>query len=796
MNKLKIGRIKIKNFKHVKELLINFSNRDLVVLDGPNGFGKTTIFDAVELALTGKVSRIKNTADGRFGYADILFANDPSLDTEIKVEFIGEYNNFIIGKRINSKKYLTALDRKPDNWEVFETYILPDFDMPISEGEMISNEDLGDKLSIDNLDRYFSLFYYVQQEENTLFLKQNAKERMDEISQLFDTYKEEKELERLGVIKKKINDEVKRLEGPKGIIANKVNTRNLLKNGLEDIKKENIEEIEYFRLFNEENSTKEWDKEIDAIDKDSREKFLQELRGIYFLVRDFKEFSSTEFNNQIYKITENKKFLFQTICTYNFLGNYEKIKNLKDKESTLKELKNKISKENLNSNLNISYFNEIKELLSIEINIDEINNYINNLNSYKLKMGEISEVVQNLNATREILLTHYNKIKQEFKSVECPLCGTHYKTHEDLIKSINNKRDKFSQMLDEDTNKYSELYDDLFSNHVENIIVKTEKYLSIEKNTVDEDFYRVFLEAIPNKDSINRFIEWCETNNLNISVFLNDELKLKENIEFKVKKVIEYLMLNIKNIDKAYSNHENNKNVFNTIFSGDYKNVGKITLENILKKVQYIEYQYYYNSSENIRSLQQEIDQMSSKLEKIKLAKQKIEKIIEVYEKKIINHWKKIIRDIEIPFYIYSGKIIQNYQRGCGLFIYENDKFGQKSIRFISSLKSDHDAINYLSSGQLSGLVIAFTLALNKVYGENFIDIIMVDDPVQSMDEINIASLTELLRNEFRNKQIIMSTHEEDVSKYIRYKFAKYDLKTMKINVKDEIYSNRSESDL
>jgi len=55
------------------------------------------------------------------------------------------------------------------------------------------------------------------------------------------------------------------------------------------------------------------------------------------------------------------------------------------------------------------------------------------------------------------------------------------------------------------------------------------------------------------------------------------------------------------------------------------------------------------------------------------------------------------------------------------------------------------------------------------------------------MDEINIASLTELLRNEFRAKQVIMSTHEEEVSRYIRYKFAKYDLRTMRINVKNEI---------
>lgn len=792
MNRLKINRIQIKNFKHIEELLLDVSNKNLVVLDGPNGFGKTTVFDAVELVLTGKISRIKNTADGRFGYGDILFANNTDLDTEIKVEFIGEYDSFVLAKRINSKKRLTALERKPDNWEVFETYILSDFDMPIKEGKVISNEDIGKILSIDNLERYFSLFYYVQQEENTLFLKQNAKERMDEISQLFDTYNEEKELNKLQIIKSKITNELRSLNGPKGAIANKENTLSLLKNGLKDIKKENIKEVEYFVLLKEENNIKEWDKEIITLNKDSREKFLQELREIYVLKRDIEKFLDTEFNNQIYKVIENKKLLSHTILTYNFLGDYEKVKGLKDKETALKRLKHKISKENLDANLNISYFSELQELLSIKIKIDDIENYISNLKIYKLRMGEVSEVVQHLNATRETLVAHYNKIKEEFDSVECPLCGNQYKSYEDLITSINDKGKMFSQMLDEDTNKYSKLYNEFFLNHVDKILLEIEEYLSIEKNIINEDFYKVFIEAIRNKNAIIQFGEWCKNNDLDISSFLNAEFRFLEDLDTRVQKLIDYLLLLIKTVDNSYSNHDNNINTFDTVFSGDFNKVRKIDLEDIIKKVQYIEYQYYYNSSENINALQKEIDQMSTKLKKIKLVEQKIKALIKVYEQKIINHWKKIIRDIEIPFYIYSGKIIQNYQRGCGLFIYENDSFGQKSIRFVSNIKSDHDAINYLSSGQLSGLVIAFTLALNKVYGENSIDIIMIDDPVQTMDEINIASLTELLRNEFGKKQIIMSTHEEEVSRYIRYKFAKYDLKTMRINVKNEIYSNKS----
>lgn len=56
----KIGRMRIDNFKSFGEPVdFDFSGADLVLFDGPNGFGKTTIFDAIELCFTGEISRIK-----------------------------------------------------------------------------------------------------------------------------------------------------------------------------------------------------------------------------------------------------------------------------------------------------------------------------------------------------------------------------------------------------------------------------------------------------------------------------------------------------------------------------------------------------------------------------------------------------------------------------------------------------------------------------------------------------------------------------------------------------------------
>ena len=59
-------------------------------------------------------------------------------------------------------------------------------------------------LDIPDLERFFNLFYYVQQEENTLFLKKSGKERMEAISSLFDTKEEERELSNIKNAKKRV----------------------------------------------------------------------------------------------------------------------------------------------------------------------------------------------------------------------------------------------------------------------------------------------------------------------------------------------------------------------------------------------------------------------------------------------------------------------------------------------------------------------------------------------------------------------------------------------------------------
>lgn len=147
------------------------------------------------------------------------------------------------------------------------------------------------------------------------------------------------------------------------------------------------------------------------------------------------------------------------------------------------------------------------------------------------------------------------------------------------------------------------------------------------------------------------------------------------------------------------------------------------------------------------------------------------------------------MKDIEIVFYIYSAKILQSHQQGLGIFMKESDS---KIIRFITHPNKDHDISNFMSSGQLSASILSLTLSLNKVYGNKGLSTLLIDDPLQTMDDINISSFIELLRNDFHDKQIILSTHEEDVTNYILYKFSNFNLEAQSMNLKDKYFSENN----
>lgn len=63
MRKIKILQVDLLNFKGFSELHVSFEGKDAVVLGGLNGYGKTTLFDALELLFTGSIKRMEGYSE-------------------------------------------------------------------------------------------------------------------------------------------------------------------------------------------------------------------------------------------------------------------------------------------------------------------------------------------------------------------------------------------------------------------------------------------------------------------------------------------------------------------------------------------------------------------------------------------------------------------------------------------------------------------------------------------------------------------------------------------------------------
>lgn len=71
------------------------------------------------------------------------------------------------------------------------------------------------------------------------------------------------------------------------------------------------------------------------------------------------------------------------------------------------------------------------------------------------------------------------------------------------------------------------------------------------------------------------------------------------------------------------------------------------------------------------------------------------------------------------------------------------------------------DAGPLLSSSQLNSYAVALFLAMNLALPTLKLDVTILDDPLQSLDSLNLLGLVDVLRRFRAHRQIIVSTHED-----------------------------------
>lgn len=736
----------LRNVTTERPLYIDLRNQMLTILDGPNGYGKTTFFDAVELLITGKLDHFIDGLYSKGKESLSSVAKNSKEATIIKANaYVKELGNVTL--------------KRTFNWESNEDFypleiITSDETITLLNGQQEIFEFFGISSSIYNIGMYIS------QNDSLKFLKLPYNKRKDQFSAITGTEIDENKLKYLNAIRSGLNDKKKALElqQNKRLVEMQVSIDELSKK----VKDENDAPltVNYQRLF----YSQEYEFDQVNIDVSKLSIFLSTLdyikaflknRDTYLrtlenqkinqiLTTDNNYYAAIYYKHQIEELVEKEKNILQMI-------EFEKIKN--ELES-----KNKISSNILNS--------LFKEVFGEQL--AEINRITTNIEGYVQQLDGINKQKSILQSARDNL----NRVHKEhhlLKDDQCPYCGSDVVNLEVVFSEFSNY---IGVNKSEITQKIRLENDRLVSFIKDEFLSEITKYLS-ENQEIIMQYQSLQPYLLINPDNLIR--------NLN-SFNLIDDFMSNETLEKAVESVKDKVRKNILSVTKTLTEKEISRfsRIDKTIFNNEEPVITAQDVEN--KKI-------YISETVNRQAL---IDLVMKK-EELKVFEEKkatldkeleskialFSKFGQIYNGSINKYRDDFLRDIKVPLYVISGRIMQTSPIGLGI----EAKISDRRVEFTAG-EVEHDVINMLSAGQLNGLIISLMLSVQKIYLSNKgIKLLMIDDPLQSIDDLSSHSFVDLLTQEFSENQILLSTHELEKTAMFYYKYRQAGIPLQRINL-------------
>lgn len=769
-----INKIFLDNYKLFQNFTLDLKN-GLNIFDGPNGYGKTSLFDAIEFLITGDIKRVTTceVLDGKYKYQKVFFAKDYKQDVIIKAEFSKNDKTFVLVKKVEGHEECTgSVDNNPKKLkEITKTYLVYNFNdveysdenlVPLEEVEKMQTELFG-----ETSQTLYTLLYYIQQEDRLDYFKNNESGRMGSINSLFQIDDEKQKFEQIKLAKRKISDLVKHL-------AKQIEE---LQEGLgSDLENESGAQVKYKKLFKKDVV---WDIEEPIISSTkSLEYTLHILNGIKEIVLNQEQLRNDLKNSKYNAMLNNTKLETQLkayIIMRYIQDDIEKYIKSKKKLLFLKKESKKIK--------DLDYINiEYQQMGKYVDKTDVCEKLVQKVFEYQQTEKNVQETQQSINELvriRERLM----RISDEgsiFEDGKCPYCGYDWKDKDQLLKNIEKTTKDVNALLGTAGKQMKEIVDSIREDFMQNVWADAEMLISdLESNVLLSAFMEFDESDIVEKYKyIDKFLKDNE-----FEIPLTDEFSVN-NMEEDIQQIKNVIKDAICVLPEEYYQKKSEYQFDNLLkeYFLSIEEIAEMQEKDILQKAEFLKYKFILQEREK-----------SKKIENLKRKKACIEDEISKKLNQYMKDWKasidkyqgNIISQIEIPFYIYSARILQSYQGGQGILIRDKDgKEELNSIRFTTP-SEEHDILYTMSSGQLSGILLAFSLALHKIFVNDGLNIMLIDDPVQCMDDLNIVSFVELMRTEFPDIQLLISTHENSFAGYIGYKYKKYSLPVQRCNLKE-----------
>ena len=792
---IKLGRIRIENFKSfIEPVEFNFTGNDLVLFDGPNGFGKTTIFDAVELCFTGEISRVKHT-DSKTK-KDHILKGDNTKSTTIQLELLnGNETCLVIG--INIPANISGAEGRVSKYK----NVIERFETKLWQGDLellrLYKKELdisGLKRLLDNekLDSTFTLFNYIQQEETCHFLKLDESKRHQQISHLFGTIEE--------------TDKVTNLDMLSGKLKEKIDTHYTPL-----IEKEETELAELSKPSTQEDAPPHIGSgklsifaDLSSSTVEQLEAYTNNLEGVDWVLKNISDYKSLKFNYLLNTITTERITQLDNYLRFGAVENFDEFKKIdthylawikaNKKAYNYKVLlkffddePNTISKDALNK-YNEAFPSIYSEFTEDVASFDHLSKVSGSLNSLLFKIEE----------SRKNLLSHYKKHlghdeSEVHQNIPCPLCGDVKSDWHILLDEYDTQTKLFSGQLGDNDKLLMVVTKKLIKNLVIPLVAKMKRYTSKYDKYINLDLSTLNPNGV-NKiektdfESMVKIKNWLASNVGDCSPFIdNTLLEVNQNYGEAREQLIAFINSHkkplIEDTPKAYTSFLQDLKALNLVF--DENDSLPVNSSDIAKDLILLSRLIVQQNSTSYKSKEIKLASLKTEKQKLIIKRNEITDISKVYKKEIKAFEQNVAKHIAIPLFIYSSKILQSRPEGSGIFLITPETNNANGFMQFSATPNDsHDAWNTMSSGQLAGVVISFMLAMNKVYPSN-LSTLMIDDPVQTMDEVNMASFVQMMRYEFPEMQILLSTHESKVANYFHYKYTQAGLQSQPINMKN-----------
>lgn len=764
----KIKRIEVSSFKAFKHIDLNLGSSSLLTLDGPNGYGKTSIFDALELLLTGQIKRIQNLfstlmTGSKKNYDDSLFWNTRSDKKElsIKAEFKSGERKLILARHATTKALETKANNRADKFQHFSLYELPEFNSEAYTDANRRDNGFLDEIFGKNFRENFSFLNYLEQGQNKL-LHTRVDERRDALGNLFNISDVATEIDRCRSIATKLTKFI-------GDDARKAKENSLKADctALREMIQANLDGVEYKKISSVDPEPT-WDKEnpFPTYDAGSYTLYLESLRKLSELLSQKAAIRVRADNETIEADIKRHAGLLHglaklgtDISKLDYLDKAKKeIDQLAQATTIIKKGASAITKEQVRTLP--GWAADRLELFEEQIarrNRLQIQNTVN------------GSAAAELSRLKRQLLEEHAKIYP--KDELCPLCGNNWKSHASMLEAIEKRAQKIGDALSKDGRDLVSLIT-LMTTELSVIQTYIQERQAILRPGYNEELHKALIAVKPRLSAIQQLGEQLRADGIQTSfTFSNDEVVVETRFEHLRRS------MQTKKKDETVALPDDWRQIIGEAFK-DLQEFYIFDPHDLKNKELYIKNKANEAQSSKLQQCLADLQKIERENEAANKAKDKVTKLRNTLVKAEEKYADQTISEIELIFHIYSGRLIQNYQRGLGLFIESRDG---KQLRFLTAEKSDHDAVLSMSTGQVSALSLAFFLSLNKVYAD--VPLILIDDPSQSLDDVNIASLTDLLRCELHHCQLVVSSHEEDISAYMRYRFERAGLTTTSLNM-------------